>query len=333
MHFLLQKLVLMNRYFMGIYRRLCVKFFLPGLTNKLRYLGKMYDVVHIAQIEAMKRFFCIDAAIIEKILDDQKLNVFDVGARGGIEKGFLKYEHLLNVILAEPDPEEATSLEKKGHNVIRSLIGGKDGHSVLNICRKAATSSTLQPTGAYIDYYVGYNTREKESRVDVVDRITLPMQTIESAIKQIVNQLDYLKLDTQGTELQILRGMGEFRPIIIRTEISFVPLYKDSSIFYDVGKLLYDMGYVMFDIRYVSQNCPSEFVAKTALNSARIPMHGDAWFMPDWTRESGAKIIKERDTQYCALMLIFGMKDILKYVFSNLETPNRKNLMAVIEQI
>ena len=50
-----------------------------------------------------------------------------------------------------------------------------------------------------------------------------------------------MKIDVQGYESQVLAGMGPVRPIIIDIEISFIPLYKNSSIFYDIGKTLYDM--------------------------------------------------------------------------------------------
>ena len=40
----------------------------------------------------------------------------------------------------------------------------------------------------------------------------------------------------------------------------------------------------------------------------QIPIHGDAFFMPDWTRKKGIDIIKGRKAQWEALMLIFVNK-------------------------
>ena len=42
-------------------------------------------------------------------------------------------------------------------------------------------------------------------------------------------------------------------------------------------------------------------------------MHGNAWFMPDWTRSEGKKIINGRDDKWFAIMLIFGMENVFNY--------------------
>ena len=36
-----------------------------------------------------------------------------------------------------------------------------------------------------------------------------------------VKSLDYLKIDTQGAELEILKGMGNYRPLLIKIEAHF----------------------------------------------------------------------------------------------------------------
>ena len=41
-------------------------------------------------------------------------------------------------------------------------------------------------------------------------------------------------------------------------------------------------------------------------------------------------MILDRDLQYAKLMIMFGMKDILTEVLSNLITPNRDKILAVL---
>ena len=38
--------------------------------------------------------------------------------------------------------------------------------------------------------------------------------TLSSSLKSLkINNLDYLKIDTQGSELEILKGLGDYRPL------------------------------------------------------------------------------------------------------------------------
>ena len=155
------------------------------------------------------------------------------------------------------------------------------------------------------------------------------MTTIAAVLKETSRQVHYLKLDTQGTELDILEGLGEYRPIIIKTEISFVPLYKDQTIFFHLAKFLYDMGYVLFHLGYGSKSSPPKTLGRGSLLYKRrsfagtlIPMHGDAWFMPDWTRKMGREIICGREKEYKALMLIFGLGEIYEYALEEYKVSN-----------
>jgi len=286
------------------------------LYKFVQLLGDRYDMVAISQRKAENNFFSTEVSEIEKILNGRKLNVFDVGARGGIEYGLKKYNHLLNITMVEPDTE-ALFEKSKGINVVRKLIGGQEGVGLLNVCKKGGVSSVLEPTGKFLDYYTSGNIK----RFEVVNKISFPMTTIESAIKEThqENQLDYLKLDTQGSEIEILEGLGKIRPIIIKTEISFVPLYKDAAIFFNLGKVLYDMGYILFHTSYRGKSAPAKHKSDKPFNETIIPLHGDAWFMPDWTRSEGIEMIKGREKQYKALMIMFGMKDIQKYALIQME--------------
>ena len=56
---------------------------------------------------------------------------------------------------------------------------------------------------------------------------------------------DYLKLDTQGSELEILTHATETLRacLLLEAEVSFVPLYEDSPLFADVDRLLRARGF------------------------------------------------------------------------------------------
>jgi FkbM family methyltransferase len=75
--------------------------------------------------------------------------------------------------------------------------------------------------------------------------ITLDQFAGQAALKQI----DYLKLDTQGTELEILRSGSEIleQTSVVRTEVEFVELYQGQPLFDDVASDLHARGFRLVD--------------------------------------------------------------------------------------
>ena len=41
-----------------------------------------------------------------------------------------------------------------------------------------------------------------------------------------IDYIDFLKIDTQGAEANVIFGLGSYRPLCIYTEVQFIPLYK-----------------------------------------------------------------------------------------------------------
>ncbi|MBT5400684.1 FkbM family methyltransferase [bacterium] len=278
-----------------------------------RIIRGRWNIVLLAQKEIERGFFCTSPFKVKSILDGVKLNIVDIGSRGGVENGLLKYIDCMNVSVVEPD-EDAPLKSGDNIKVIRDIIGSDRGKSILNICKNPIFSSVLEPNGNFLDLYTASNTKG----FSVEKRVTLKTCTLEDVIMQGYGGVDYLKLDTQGSEFDILQGIGSFRPLIIKTEISYVPLYKDQTVFFHLGKFLYDSGYVMFHTSYGGKSSPERHRSSKPYEYTVMPLHGDAWFMPDWTRSNGAEIISGREKQYKALMSIFGMKDLHKYATSYL---------------
>jgi FkbM family methyltransferase len=65
-----------------------------------------------------------------------------------------------------------------------------------------------------------------------------------------VNAIDFIKLNVQGGELQILQGAGRLleRVLGLLVEVSFVESYKRRPMFADIDRYLEDRGFVFFDL-------------------------------------------------------------------------------------
>jgi hypothetical protein len=63
--------------------------------------------------------------------------------------------------------------------------------------------------------------------------------------------VDFVKVDTQGSELPILKGAGDYLTesnIGIEVEVEFLPLYQGQPLFADVDIFLRAQGYELFDL-------------------------------------------------------------------------------------
>ena len=56
-----------------------------------------------------------------------------------------------------------------------------------------------------------------------------------------LDYIDFLKLDTQGNELNIIKSIGSkiSNVSVIKTEVEMIPMYKNQPLFHDVSSFLY----------------------------------------------------------------------------------------------
>ncbi len=98
--------------------------------------------------------------------------------------------------------------------------------------------------------------------------------------------IDYLKIDVQGYELEIMRNGREklSNALVIETEVEFVPLYQDQLLFGDIQCFMREQGFVLHKFIDVGGrpfrpfNPPNPFYPISQL------LFADAIFIRDFTR-------------------------------------------------
>lgn len=279
-----------------------------------------YPLQYFAQLRAEGRFCQAPSADIAQILGGNKITVVDVGARGGLEKSLERYRALLDVTYCEADPVEAARLKEQGGAHVFDCIVGRDESEYRNLTVGAhpGTSSCFEINSDYLDFYCSGSTQ----RFAPVSEIQRPSASLASLLEGLVADIDYLKIDTQGSELEVLAGLGHFRPILIKCEVSYIPLYDNSALIHDIQKHLFDLGYILFHVSSVMRGAPRRHNSDRPFDRTVIPLHGDAYFMPDWTRWHS--VVGTREKQYQALMQIFGLEDVFEYAMLNKADPGVK---------
>lgn len=173
----------------------------------------------------------------------------DVGARGGIHQRWNLPGESIKVLGFEPDHEECKRLNEKSgknHTYFPIALHNIKGTIELNVGQNPATSSI------YLPNFPLWNRFPNTHELEVIKSIQVNCDTLDNVLaSNNIHDIDFLKIDTQGSELQILEGARDALKSSIfgvDVEVEFSPIYKDQPLFPDVDNYLRDLGFVLFDM-------------------------------------------------------------------------------------
>jgi len=247
--------------------------------------------------------------LISKLLVDNKLIALDVGAQGGFFESNIfakKYNNFFDSIVVEPLSNEAEKLSKKNYKVITKGLWSTNCKKKLYVLGKRLGSSSMYKPSK--DNYDLYNFKKKDfSLFDITNEIEVECTTANESLNKLnIKHLDFLKIDTQGSELEILKGLGEYRPLIIKVEAQVVPMYEDVPNWSELMNYLYKINYMT-----------SEWV-EIGPHLTRSPVEMDMIFIPNYLNDLGKKLILSREKAFASLMLIFGHIKLLQVISEKL---------------
>ena len=253
---------------------------------------------------------------IEKLLKNKKLIGLDVGAQGGFnsDKFFPeRYNKYFESILVDPLKNSLEGKEST-HTINKGLWSSKGARKLYILNKRPQSSSMYEPDKKSLSIY-GFE--EKDFHLfDVSKTETVECDTLSSSLKALnINTLDYLKIDTQGAELEILKGLENYRPLLIKCEVQIFPMYKKEPSWTEVTDLLYKLGYIVSDWK------------KIGSHATRAPVEMDMVFIPNFLIESGKKLILEKEKEFISLMLISGQIRLLKKISKILDLGHSESYM------
>ena len=76
--------------------------------------------------------------------------------------------------------------------------------------------------------------------------------TMDGQLKKAgLDEVDFIKIDTQGYELSILEGAKRTLENVIglEIEVEFLPIYKDQPLFHEVNQFITSRGFELFDLK------------------------------------------------------------------------------------
>jgi FkbM family methyltransferase len=156
--------------------------------------------------------------------------VLDVGANLGQYRDFLRNEigYSGTIISYEPIPAHVEALRTRADGENNWLIegyalGSERKTATFNVMSSTAFSSFLTPDHTSVGRFGSTNV--------VQQHVTVDMLTLDESIARLVDRLGprhvYMKLDTQGFDLEVAKGATETLKLVraLQTEVSFKPIY------------------------------------------------------------------------------------------------------------
>ena len=179
--------------------------------------------------------------------------VFDVGANTGQYYQYLRkevgYQGL--VVSFEPTPNLARLLKEKAVHekswVIEDVaLGSESGEFEFNVMENTELNSFLNPNHDETKLFVDLNV--------VREKVMVKTCAIDEIYKEITQKYGkknvYLKVDTQGFDMEVLKGAVHTLDKIpaLQIEVSVVPVYYDAPTYKDIVSYLEERNFAMSGI-------------------------------------------------------------------------------------
>lgn len=172
--------------------------------------------------------------------------VFDVGANIGQYHDFLRQQvgFTGKVYSFEPQPHLVNALRQRQINdpaweILNLGLGSNNSELALNVMARDTFSSFRQPLADTSKSFAASNT--------VVDTVIVPVRRLDDLFVNHVmgNQSYYLKVDTQGFDLEVLRGAPELLKVIkaLQFELPIQRLYADVPPYREILEIVEAMGF------------------------------------------------------------------------------------------
>jgi FkbM family methyltransferase len=202
----------------------------------------------------MRSFHLHDFPVFASLAMDAGLKAVDIGGRGSAMPHLISLAEAIDYYICEPDREEAERLREdlprraawRSVTVIPEAIASGTGERTLFVTRSPGMSSLREPDPDVSNRFC------LGSRFRVVNTVGVPTMTLDGAANQYgFHDACFLKLDTQGTELEILqsgRSLVERSVVGIYVEALFHPFYRGQSLFSDVDSYLRRCGFTLFSL-------------------------------------------------------------------------------------
>ncbi|GEM_PF-3313267 len=230
--------------------------------------------------------------------EENRLIVHHVGGRAGIagfpvlpafERDFINvmYDADENCL---PDMQEYAKSQLSKTIVLPYCVSAGEGDCTFHVNYDPFTSSILPLNSRYAQFYSPYPCVASWARNDYVvgdafrtmEEVSLPTTSLDAVVldRSEVPAPDILSLDTQGSELDILKGASRLlgtTVLAVHAEVELHPFYEGQPLFGDVCEFLAQYGFDLVELQPFPNWLPIR--GKHGFRGAGYIAAGEAWFL------------------------------------------------------
>jgi len=184
--------------------------------------------------------------------------VADVGGRYGMHPSWSGFAGDLLYLTFEPDPEEAERLRqynyRPGFEVIELALAKEEAERDFYITKHRGYCS-FYPPNLDSEWFKRY--RPGEGEIESV--ISVKTSSLDSLASDRQIDIDFLKIDTEGSELEILEGAERqisSHVLGVRVEVLFEQIYKDVPLFPEIFNHLQARDFFFLNLDYFGRGVP-----------------------------------------------------------------------------
>lgn len=249
---------------------------------------------------------------MKNILSSEQLTLLDIGAAGDMENRWKRISPLVNYIGFEPDERSYNDLLKKpnkcaSYTLYQKAVWSKKGVISFHLTRGWQQSSHYQPNHNFVDNF------PKRDRFDLIKKIEMETDTIDNLVDA---KIDFIKIDAQGGELEILKGANKTLDHVmgLELEVGLHAIYLNQPMFNNVVNVMDEKDFVFID--FISLR---RWERSNLYSSMGQLVFGDAIFLrsPEWIiqnyGDNGQKLLR-----YIAICSLYNRFDIINCILQNM---------------
>lgn len=183
-------------------------------------------------------------------LKDDPLVLVDIGARWGLDKRWSAFGDSLRAFCFEADAKECDRLNQGGNvTYIPEVISGKIGEATLYETRLDASSGLYQTKHNFFGRLLN------SPNADLVGTKRVNTTTLDEARRAYsIPDIDFIKLDIEGAELDVLKATDLNSTFGIYSEIRFHREINGCPTFSDLDKYAVGKGFMLYDLLFTRQS-------------------------------------------------------------------------------
>lgn len=251
------------------------------------------------------------------LVDVEPLTIVDVGA-ASLDKAdpyhVLAERTASHIIGFEPDNKTCAALNAAGklrHSYFPFAIGA-GGAAKLHVTASNANSSLYAPNAELLKHFTAL------ADMLVVEHVTnVETHRLDDVVG--AKEIDFLKIDVPGGEMDVLKGAARLLPtaLAVELEVEFLPMYQGAPLFGEVDAHMRAAGFQLHTFLDVYRPVYAPLADTPASRSQT--MWADAVYVPDVRRL--AKYSRERLLKLAAIAHeLYGSIDLCAHILSEMRT-------------